>query len=175
MTWWAFVLVTLVTALVLWIPQNYQHEGLHALFAKLYGGYNIKVRGFPHKGSDGKWNFASCSWNNTRKMSDRERSNICLAPWAGNFVLVILLSLGNHFGPHHFGSAVLLGWTINNLVDGANNARLAVRAAHTKEFNEVHSDIPRGARYWGYTAPLTTGMMITWFVFSTALTVLGAL
>lgn len=175
MTWWAFILVVAGTCLLLWFPQNCQHEGLHALFARRYGATITRFRPYPHRDPEGGWNFASVSWINSRKMTDKEKSNICFAPWVFNGILVILLSLGNHFGPHHFGSAVLLGWTINNLVDGANNARLAVQAAHTKRFDEVHSDIPRASRHWGYTAPLTTAMMIGWFISSTALTVLGAI
>lgn len=84
----------LAFVLLLWIPQNVQHEGMHALAAKSFGAYNIKMRPYP-KWEEGKWwpkYWALMSYRTDGSLSDKQYGLISCAPQLTNTVIMIVVA-----------------------------------------------------------------------------------
>ena len=146
--WWQ-IPVVIGVALLLWLPQNAFHEGCHALVVHLLGGKVTSFKPFVHK-RNGKWYFASMSWNSDKTFTNRQRAYISVAPWIGNALIIVVTSAMNVFGSHKVGSAILLGWTVVNFMDFANNARFLIFADQDK-YETGTADIIRFSRAWWST------------------------
>jgi hypothetical protein len=112
--------VVALTALLLWFPQNAQHEGAHALMAKRYGATITRFTPYP-SWSTGYFTFASVAWKGG-EYDARGRALISVAPQATNTAILLLLALVR-FGanPSEVVVSILAGWALVNYVDGAWN------------------------------------------------------
>jgi len=162
MEFWQSVLIAVGTSLVLWLPQNVQHEGAHALLAKIYGSVITEFHPYPGK-LNGNSVFAYVRFSNPRKFTNPERAWISGAPWAANTIMLIFLAIANSQIHNPIVSAILAGWMINNLADGINNCRLVLFADNEK-LSRSHADLPRVARYDGYPPRLAKWMVGGWSV-----------
>lgn len=84
--WW----VSLLLALILWIGQNAQHEGAHALMIKRFGGVLLEMRLLPSM-SEGKFYFAYVVYRGA--FSSGQSAAISIAPQALNTAILCLLTI----------------------------------------------------------------------------------
>jgi hypothetical protein len=114
------VWMIVVTALVLWIPQNAAHEGAHCL-AHSAAGDTIKSF-WPFPGwRTGSFSFAHMSYQRTGEVSPFVDGLCSAAPQIANTVILCALMPLHLLSLNPIVEAVLTGWAIVNYVDGAVN------------------------------------------------------
>ena len=120
MLWEAELWVVAVSALLMWLPQNVQHEGAHALVAKFYGATDIAIWPFPSKRLSGRFTWAHVQWRWTESVRPAQRAS--LAPQVLNTLLLLALFAVFRLWeiPHPLFS-ILTAWYLVNLIDGAVN------------------------------------------------------
>jgi len=108
-----------LAALLLWLPQNVQHEGMHALAAKRYGASITKLWPFPSRGEDGHFRFAYVLWEGG-EYTDREYGWISAAPQIANVAVTVLLLPLLHLVALPAALFTILGaWAVVNWFDGS--------------------------------------------------------
>ena len=170
--WYYVLLIGVGFALLLWFPQNAQHEGAHGIGALLVGCRMTEFKPYLHRGTDGKLKFASMRYDcGERALTRHQRALISAMPVAFNTTIMLGASAINAVGEDSIGSGLALGWVIVNAFDGGNNARLLL---FTKAFGTSRSDLIKWARWTGQKE---TGAKIgaaCWLAFGVACIVLNA-
>jgi len=118
-----------LAAVLLWIPQNAQHEGMHAFIAKRYGAEIVKMVLYPTDADD-KLSFtfwkeghtwAYVQWTGGN-FDDKARAVTSCIPQVTNTLVLFLLG-GVRFliDPSPVVVSLLAGWALVNFIDGAWN------------------------------------------------------
>jgi hypothetical protein len=153
MTWYYEILVVGGWMLLLWFLQNIIHEESHALVGKIFGR-KVAERywWFNRKEEDGKRFFARIVWEKPLpETSNRNKALIKAAPVITNTTVIITIStvlmtvsMWDHI------TYVLAAFMFVNLIDGANNCRLALTVKDA-EFERSNGDLVKVARRmeWG--------------------------
>ncbi len=126
----SFVLF-LLFVLLLWFPQNVQHEGMHAIAVKMFGAYDIKLRPYP-KWEKGKWwpkYFALMTYKIDKKMEDWQSGLFSSAPQITNTVImsVVIFILLFSSLPVWLTSLLFAIFIVNFIDGGANLGSLIIR------------------------------------------------
>ena len=118
MIWHAPLWMIAVCALLLWLPQNVQHEGAHALVARIYGHRITMFRPWPTRLGDG-WAFAAMAHSGPR-LTDRAYGLIYAAPIIASTLVLVATYIALHLvEPGGWLAAALAGWALTSLVDGS--------------------------------------------------------
>jgi len=173
-------LIVLLASLILWLPQNCIHEGAHAIMARIFGWKTQKFWPFPgYTASDGQFRFAYVLWApGNPTISTTKRALIYSAPVLVNTTLicsllfiVIITYICEASG---IVAAILMGWAINNFVDGANNCRLLLTVG--EKFPTSSADLVRCFRELDWSIKRANAAAIVWLaLISAAVTVLVTL
>lgn len=110
-----------LVAVALWLPQNAQHEGMHALAAKHWGATITEMHLFPSR-KLGSFAWAYVRWEGG-DYDKTARGLISIAPqFANTVILSLILGLRWRFPDMHpVANTILAGWFTVNFVDGAVN------------------------------------------------------
>jgi len=119
------IFLLLLFVLILWLPQNIQHEGMHAIIAKLFGAEEVKIYPLPTWGPK-SWipkYFAYMTYRNLPKdTSDFKRGFISCAPQIANTLVIAFVILANIILPlPAMLSIFLFALILVNFIDGATN------------------------------------------------------
>jgi hypothetical protein len=118
------VLIVLGFMLLLWLLQNIQHEGLHALMAAIFGAIDIKLYPFPtwEEGKVLPKYWAHMLYNSNGVFKDWQYGILSCAPQLVNtlIMLIIFIVLMTVSMPHLL-SLFLLALFLTNFIDGAVN------------------------------------------------------
>jgi hypothetical protein len=110
-----------IVAVALWIPQNCQHEGMHALAARHWGAKITEFVFWPSKKA-GYFTWAFVRWTGG-SYDDTARGLISIAPqFANTVILCLILGMRWRFPDMPpVAASILAAWFLTNFVDGAYN------------------------------------------------------
>jgi len=119
-------LLTLMWVIILWVPQNCQHEGAHALMARYLGVTVIKFWPLPGRNASGKFVFAHVRYD-TKMYVDlplTKKAFIAIAPVPVNLFMLIVSTIFFVIWPCQEWLLVII---VVNAVDLGNNIRLFIQ------------------------------------------------
>lgn len=153
--------VCVVTALLLWLPQNAQHEGAHALMVKRYGGTITRFTPYP-SWKNGHFTWASVAWEGG-EYTTKGRAAISIAPQATNTALLVLLgAVWLSTDLPEVAASILAGWAFVNYVDGAWNLGTFYKPEPPE--NQKYTDGWSFQRNMGLNKWLCRGLAAAWHV-----------
>lgn len=112
--WWGLV----VSALAMWLPQNVQHEGMHAALAKYFGADDVKIWPFPGK-QLGHFTWAHARWRWTKPVTVEQEAYTAIAPLLANtFVIFLVMTILSAVETSSVVFTVMTAWAVVNFIDG---------------------------------------------------------